>query len=572
MLPADRRLSPQWWPLLACLLLAGLLLGSARAQEPRRVLVLYSLGSDAASAWQSLVRKGLEAELESAAPDVAPFVFDERFDAIRLGEDNSMTAMEPYLRAKFAGVHLDAVITENYVAARFLSEHPDLFPGVQRIYLNHRRRDWQPTDGTGYEVRADFQQVAGIIPRVAPWVKRVVVLGDRTEQVQAQEAELRTVAASYEGQLTFEFWDDLDFETLFQRAASLPADNTAILMIGAYHDVTGAVRRPIDVAHTLVARCKAPIFTNLESMVIPGVAGGYVVSAERVGRAIARLLQNQAPDIAGIPGYVFDYPTVQRLHLQNLPDNVQWRNHPPSVWHRYWWQIVAGLSLIVLEGILISALIVAARGRRQSLAALDDERRQLEARVQQRTQELSEANAKLEQLATTDPLTGIGNRRRMTSQITRELERSRRHNHVLTLLMIDIDHFKQVNDLHGHDAGDRAIVAVARTLSLGVRSIDMASRFGGEEFVLLLPETDMALGASAAERLRAEVEALQIRDDKGQPFQLTISIGVASADPGGDADTVSSLLIRADRALYFAKQEGRNRVVCASSAEAGPLP
>jgi len=570
MPPADRRLALRCWQQFVLLLAGLLLLGLTHATQPRRVLVLYSMGVDSASAWQSLLRNGLEEEMAQAPghPDLS--LYEERFDAVRLGEDNGLAAMEPYLRAKYADMHFDAIITENYVAARFLSARPKLFQGVPRIYLNHRRRGWQPLDGMGYEVRADFQHAIGIIPRVAPHIQRIIVVGDQTELIQAEEAELRSVAASYAGQLKFEFWDDLDFNTLYQKAAELP-ESSALFLIGAYHDVTGATSRPIDIARTLAARSKAPIFTNIETSVVPGVAGGYAISAERIGRAIARLLLNQAPDIAGIPGYVFDYPTAQRLHLQNLPDDVQWLNRPTSVWRRYWWQIVAGLSLIVLEGILISALVVAARERRQSMLALDEERRQLEQRVQQRTLELSQANAKLEQLATTDPLTGIGNRRRMTTQITLELERSRRHRHTLTLLMVDIDHFKQVNDSHGHDVGDRAIVAVARTLSLGVRSIDMASRFGGEEFVLLLPETDVALAASAAERLRVEVEALQLSDELGRPVRLTISIGVASADPDGVADTVSSLLIRADRALYRAKNEGRNRVVCASGAEAGPL-
>ena len=567
MQPADRRLALRCW----LLFLAGLLLlGCARAAEPRRVLVLYSLGSDSASVWQGLVRMGLEQELTQSPGAKGLSLFDERLDVIRVGPANSLAAMEPYLRTKYAGLRFDAVITENYDAARFLSEHPTLFEGAQRIYLNHRRRDWQPQDGTGYEVRADFQHAIGIIPRVAPHVKRIIVMGDQTEQIQADLSELRTVAAAYAGQLQIEFWDRLDFDTFYRQAAALP-DTSALFLIGAYHDAKGQVQRPVDIARTLAASTQAPIFTNLESLVIPGVAGGYVISAERVGRAIGRLLLKQAPDIAGIPGYVFDYPTAQRLRLQNLPDNVEWLNRPTSVWRRYWWQIMLGLSLIVLEGILISALVVAARGRRQSLQALDEERRQLEQRVHQRTQELSLANAKLEQLATTDPLTGIGNRRRMTSQITLELERSRRHRHPLSLLMADIDHFKLVNDSHGHDTGDRAIVAVARTLSLGVRSIDLASRFGGEEFVMLLPETDMALAASAAERLRAEVEALQVADEDGHPVALTISIGVATADPDDVIDTVSTLLIRADRALYRAKHEGRNRVICASNAEAGPL-
>jgi diguanylate cyclase (GGDEF)-like protein len=297
--------------------------------------------------------------------------------------------------------------------------------------------------------------------------------------------------------------------------------------------------------------------------VLPGVAGGYVVSGERIGRAIGRILQQKEPDIAGIPGYVFDYPTVQRLHLQNIPPTAQLLNRPQIIWEQYLWQIIAGLSLIGLEGILISALVLALRSRRQMLTALHDERKQLEERVLQRTMELQIANDKLEQLATTDPLTGIGNRRRMTEQINKELERSRRFKHPLSLLMLDIDHFKTVNDSYGHEAGDRALIAVSKILAAGMRSVDMASRFGGEEFVLLMPETDIQVAGNAAERLRAQIAALQIPGDGGEMITLTISIGVAASDTHGTPDTASSLLSRADKALYRAKHGGRDRVVCA---------
>ncbi len=549
---------------LALLLLTALLMGGmpAHADAQRKVLVLYSLGADSASAWQTLVHTGLDAELANKNLAGTVGIFEERFDMVRVGEQESIDSMEQYLRTKYAKIHFDTIITENHLAARFLSERPQLFQGVPRIYLNHGRRGWQPDDGIGYEIRADFQQAISIIPRVAPQVRRIVVVGDSTPYIQGMLAEVRAVAAGYQGQLQFDYWDSLTFEQLYREAAALGPDS-AIFLLAAYHDSSGAASRPQDVVRTLATVAQVPIFTNLESLVVPGVAGGYVISAERIGRAIGNILQRKRPDIAGVPGYMFDYPTVQRLHLQNLPANVQWLNRPQSTWVQYRVQIVAGVTLIVLEGVLISALVVALRGRRQSLLALDEERRQLEAHVHQRTLELMDANSRLALLATTDPLTGIGNRRRMTEQINLELERARRFRHPLTLLMVDIDHFKQINDQYGHEAGDRAIVAVSRALASGVRSIDMASRFGGEEFVLLMPETDVEVAGYAAERLRADVAALAIVSDERERIALTISIGVAQADPDGAApDSMSSLLIRADKALYRAKHEGRNRVVC----------
>ncbi|MYM66383.1 diguanylate cyclase [Pseudoduganella sp. FT55W] len=552
-------LRPFWRGVLLCALLLWLH-GAALAAE-RKVLVLYSLGSDASSAWQTLLRKGLSAELEQQDAAPRPNIFEERFDAVRVGDEHAIASMEPYLRAKYAGVKFDAIITENYVAARFLSERPDLFRGVPRHYVNHSRLGWQPSDGTGYQIQANYGLTIGIIPRVAPQVKRVVVIGDGTDRIQESVRAVRQAARAHEGKLAFEYWQNLSYEEMYRQAGQLQP-GSAIFLLPTYHDRTGERRRPIDTARKLAAITQVPIFTNWEAIVVPGVVGGYVVSAERIGRAIADIMMQRTPDIAGIPGYIFDYGAVQRFHLQDIPKTAQLLNRPQSVLEQYWWQIVAGLTLIVLQGILISALVVSLRSRRQTLRALNQERDQLEAHVTQRTLELMVANTKLEQQATTDPLTGIGNRRRMTEQINKELERSRRFRHPLSLLMADIDHFKNVNDIYGHEAGDRTLVAVARALAGGMRSIDMASRFGGEEFVLLMPETELDVARAAAERLRADIAALRIEGDNGETITLTISIGVASSDPQGTMDSASSLLSRADKALYQAKHEGRDRVIC----------
>jgi hypothetical protein len=374
----------------------------AAAAKERKVLVLYSLGADSASAWQSLIHKGLSAELAQQNLTSALGIFEERFDAVRVGDQQSQAGMEQYLRTKYANIRFDDIITENYVAARFLSEHPELFRGVPRHYLNHGRPNWKPDDGIAYDVQADFSRAIDTIARMAPDVRHVVIIGDSTDNIQESVNALRKVAAGYNSRLSFEYWDKLSYEQIDRQAAQLQP-GSAIFLLAFYHDSTGERRRPVETARKLVAATQVPIFTNWEAIVIPGVVGGYVISAERIGHAIGKLLIQQTPDIAGITGYLFDYAAVQRFHLQNVPSGALWLNRPQSMLQQYLWQILGGVTLIVVEGILISALIVALRGRRQSLRALHDERNQLEARVLQRTLELMVANTKLEQLATTDP-------------------------------------------------------------------------------------------------------------------------------------------------------------------------
>jgi diguanylate cyclase (GGDEF)-like protein len=175
------------------------------------------------------------------------------------------------------------------------------------------------------------------------------------------------------------------------------------------------------------------------------------------------------------------------------------------------------------------------------------------AKSQQRTRDL-------EKLAAIDPLTGISNRRQFESLARAELGRSQRYMRPLSLLMIDIDHFKQVNDRFGHEAGDRVLKFLANVLISAKRASDVVGRIGGEEFAILLPETSKEAALVIAERLRqlAQTCAPAIA---GEKLDVTISIGVAAASIRTSG--METLCRQADQALYEAKRSGRNRVVAA---------
>lgn len=173
--------------------------------------------------------------------------------------------------------------------------------------------------------------------------------------------------------------------------------------------------------------------------------------------------------------------------------------------------------------------------------------------------ELQKANKRLEVLSNTDELTQLYNRRYFMILFEREFERSRRYHLPLCLMMIDIDHFKEVNDKYGHLAGDQVLVSVAHLIRSVVRNIDLTARYGGEEFIILLPETDLRQGKEAAERLRQRVEASRIRLRDQGPVRITASFGIASS-PRSDIQNVDDFIRLADEALYRAKQKGRNRV------------
>jgi diguanylate cyclase (GGDEF)-like protein len=192
----------------------------------------------------------------------------------------------------------------------------------------------------------------------------------------------------------------------------------------------------------------------------------------------------------------------------------------------------------------------------------------LEARVVERTAELAQANVRLEELSTTDDLTGVANRRSFDGALDSAWRQAARYGLPLSVIMLDIDHFKGYNDSYGHQAGDDCLRTVATTLALTVtRAGDLVARYGGEEFAVILAHMPQAQAVAIAEKLRGAVEALQIPHAASSVARhLTISLGVASAMPSRETDA-SALVAGADRALYAAKEGGRNCVAAAGPEE-----
>jgi diguanylate cyclase (GGDEF)-like protein len=170
------------------------------------------------------------------------------------------------------------------------------------------------------------------------------------------------------------------------------------------------------------------------------------------------------------------------------------------------------------------------------------------------------------ELAYTDSLTGIFNRRYFDQRYTREVLRARRYHRSLAILMIDIDHFKKYNDTFGHLLGDEILKKVATVFSINLRRADILCRYGGEEFVVILPESDLNHGHMVAEKLRKSLMEIEFDGEEHMPQrQLTISIGVSAYPETGNSE--KDILAKADQALYEAKKSGRNRVVAVGASQ-----
>ncbi|MCK8514778.1 diguanylate cyclase [Methylonatrum kenyense] len=231
------------------------------------------------------------------------------------------------------------------------------------------------------------------------------------------------------------------------------------------------------------------------------------------------------------------------------------------------WQLQEYLAAVAVAAVGLSLLVRELRRQQGQLeeneAALRAQRNVLEERVRARTRDLRRANRELHELnsrlanyATTDELTGVPNRRAFRERASRYLERAATSGSPVTLLMLDLDHFKKINDGHGHAAGDTVLRAIVQPMRDALRPGDVLARTGGEEFVVLLDDTSLSQGVGVAERIRAGIEEREVHHEE-QVIRLSASFDVAQWN---GAESLNELLDRADQAVYQAKNRGRNRV------------
>jgi diguanylate cyclase (GGDEF)-like protein len=223
-------------------------------------------------------------------------------------------------------------------------------------------------------------------------------------------------------------------------------------------------------------------------------------------------------------------------------------------WHETSWFMAARSAFVV--ACVLAAIWIRTAFLRRRQRELQREVAERTAELEEKRAELQEANQRLSFLATRDPLTGILNRRHFLELAEIEMARSRRSRRQFSIFLADIDHFKRINDTYGHTVGDAVIRAVAGRFSQTLRATDILARYGGEEMVGLLPETDESAAVALAERLRREIEGRPVVCEQAE-VQVTVSIGMAQSV---GEESIDATLERADKALYAAKHGGRNRV------------
>ena len=189
----------------------------------------------------------------------------------------------------------------------------------------------------------------------------------------------------------------------------------------------------------------------------------------------------------------------------------------------------------------------------------------LEKLVNERTQELEIAKSKLVEMANKDPLTNLYNRRYFNDVADTLLSMAHRQQQEFSIFMLDIDRFKLINDTYGHNAGDVVLKKLSNLLTTSIRQSDVAIRFGGEEFVVLLPNTNIDGAVLIAKKLKEAIENIEIKIPNIDIIKFTVSIGISQCDCSKNAEVIDDLVHKADEALYEAKRAGRNKIVIYST-------
>lgn len=543
-----------------------------------RVLLLNSYHPQ--YAWTDQLTKGV---IEALSTSIAnENIHVEYMDSRRFVDDAGYSEIiSQLLKYKYQKYSPDIVITSDDHAFNFMLENGQtLFPDKPVVFNGVNVFEASSLKGkdnfTGIQEGMEILGNLHLITRIQPNVKRIIMLGDTTGLGLRMVRRAREIQVEWnrvgKKDVKLDIWDRFTLEELHQKVSVLP-DNTAILMLAIHKDKLGRYFSFDKELPMLTHKSSVPVYGMWGALMIGnGVVGGMMNDPKEHGRNAAQIALGI---LSGIPVSaikvrnkaqytpVFDYNVLNKFDIdQNrLPENSLVMFSPVSLYDQYRWEINSILIFVSALIFIIYLLLINIRKRSQIQKELDGLNQQLEDKVIKRTNDLNARNEELElarkrmeELAHTDPLTGLGNRRACHEEVQGYLKRSRRDGENFTIAIVDIDHFKNINDQHGHQIGDEVLFGIAQILKHSLRPSDRVYRWGGEEFLVVLPRTDLQFGSAVCNRI--------IRGLHDQTFPtvglVTASIGVASLKMG---DNMDALLSRADKLLYKAKENGRDQVM-----------
>jgi diguanylate cyclase (GGDEF)-like protein len=552
---------------------------SAAGKDATSVLLLNSYHPQ--YSWTSELTRGVQdVLLDRIYPEN---LYIEFMDARRFVDDNEYNQLLiALLKHKYKQYEPDVIITSDDHAYYFMIEHGEaLFPNKPIVFSGVNVFPPETLIGknniTGIKEGMEIEGNLSLILALQPNTKRIIMLGDTTGLGLRMVESAHKIKAQWSVQndkksIELEVWDDFSLDELYLRSASVDKDSV-FLMLAVHKDNTGEYFSFENELPILAKHSQVPIYGMWGALMIGnGVIGGLMNNPYEHGRNAAKIALDV---IAGtsinsikikekaLYQPIFDYQQLQKhsININNLPENSVVVGQPVSLYLQYKVLINSVIALLIFLAIVISVLINNIRKRVVAQNKLIQFNVKLESMIEVRTQDLAQRNKELEavsqrmeELAHTDALTGLSNRRAGTIEVNAYLQRSNIEFESFSVAILDLDHFKQINDTYGHLVGDEVLIIAGTTLKSMLRRNDRVYRWGGEEFLILLPTTPMDAAIGVCQRFNHCIGQLEIEDVR----KITISIGVATFNSG---DTFDTLLQRADDALYAAKKNGRNQVL-----------
>ena len=550
------------------------------AATRRNVLVLHNFNQDhpAIAAYDRGVQEVLQSDARS---DIR--VSKEFLNLVAFEQSPSyLPDTAAYLAMKYVLWKPDVIVMDSAAVPfyrRYLAESfrdiPLLVP-VDADSEEERRTPPHTTEVVWGVTAAGIEKNLQLILTLRPATRTVYVVLGVSAQERRIGARIAPALAAYADRLDIVLTTDMTHAAMLDAVAGA-ASNAAVLFVRFARDTSGATFVPASVQREVCRRAKIPVFATAAHLLGDGMVGGYVEDITQLGRFMgARILQALDGRLAGggpplrpdANAYAFDQRMLDHFGFDaaKLPAGSRLLFRAASLWESHRGLVLGGTVLVAAEAFLILGLVANRMRRKRAEAALLAVNATLERRVRERTSELHESNValrtakeSLEVLSRTDALTSLPNRRHAEEFAVACHREFQRHGAAYALAVLDIDFFKKVNDLHGHEAGDMLLRRLGEEMTAMVRTGDMVARWGGEEFLFVLPHTDAAAAGKVLERIRERIAATTYacRDAR---LRVTVTAGVAEATAGDDFDGV---LRRADEALYRGKTEGRNRVVTA---------
>jgi len=486
------------------------------------------------------------------------------------------------LKHKYQKYEPDIIITTDDHAYNFMLEHGDnLFPDKPIVFSGvnilapetlERKRNIVGIE-EGMEIEGNLE----LILQVQPQTKRIIMLSDTTGLGLNMGKRARQIKSQWQADpekqhVTLDIWDQFSIAELYQKAESAESD-TVFLMLAIHKDKLGAYFSYEHHLPVLTRKSKVPIYGMWGTIIIDsGGVGGMMNNPYEQGRSAAQLavkildgvpLSNiKAREKASYSPY-FDYHQLKRfdIDINQLPAGSTIINRPVSLYEQHKKLINSAIAFVIFLLVVISVLTFNIKRRIAAQNKLHQFNQKLESIVQQRTKELDDRNKELQAAskifqahAYTDELTGLPNRRAASRDVLAHIKRYNMDYQPLAIAILDIDLFKNINDTYGHQAGDDVLCAVGQTLKEVLRPNDSVYRWGGEEFLVVLPDTMADFSCIVCQRLTKKISQLSVSNIG----TITASIGVTNFIKG---DSFETILLRADEALYTAKNGGRNQVV-----------